>query len=97
MACRLALRACLTVKIPDARVPALRVTRSEARRSRAVMTQLRLPAPLPSAPTTTMADDELAEINGIKPKLVIKDGEEVEAKSQTRCASRSSAVLPSPW
>jgi hypothetical protein len=34
---------------------------------------------------TTMADDELAEINGVKPKRVIKDSEEVEAKSQTRC------------
>ncbi|QRV78606.1 ATP-dependent DNA ligase [Ceratobasidium sp. AG-Ba] len=29
------------------------------------------------------ADDELAEINGVKPKTYLKDGEEQEAKSQT--------------
>lgn len=32
-----------------------------------------------------MSGDELAEINGVKPNQVIKDGEEVEAKSQSRC------------
>lgn len=31
-----------------------------------------------------MPDDELAEIHGIKPKIVIADGEEVEAPSMTR-------------
>lgn len=31
--------------------------------------------------------DELAEIDGIRPKVVIKDGEEIEAKSQTRYAA----------
>jgi hypothetical protein len=31
-----------------------------------------------------MPEDELAEINGIKPKKVIADGEEVEAPSMTR-------------
>ena len=31
-----------------------------------------------------MATDELAEIDGIKPKKYLADGEECEAKSQTR-------------
>jgi hypothetical protein len=29
-------------------------------------------------------NDDLAEINGVKPNKVIKDGEEIEAKSQSR-------------
>jgi hypothetical protein len=29
-------------------------------------------------------DDELAEINGIKPKVVIADGAEIEVNSMTR-------------
>ncbi|KAF8466294.1 hypothetical protein JB92DRAFT_2022831 [Gautieria morchelliformis] len=36
-----------------------------------------------------MPEDELAEINGILPKRVIADGEEVEARSMT---SRSKSV-----
>jgi DNA ligase-1 len=29
-------------------------------------------------------EDELAEINGVKPKVLLADGEEMEAKSMTR-------------
>lgn len=32
--------------------------------------------------------DELASINGIKPNRLLEDGEEVEAKSQSRCVLR---------
>ena len=32
--------------------------------------------------------DELAEINGIKPKVVLDDGEERELASQTRYVTR---------
>lgn len=32
----------------------------------------------------SMANDELADINGVKPKKYLADGEECEAKSQTR-------------
>jgi hypothetical protein len=34
--------------------------------------------------TGKMAEDELAEINGIKPKVVMVDGEEREVSSMTR-------------
>ncbi len=33
-----------------------------------------------------MATDELAEIEGIKPKIWLNDGEDKEVGSQTRCA-----------
>ncbi len=33
-----------------------------------------------------MADDELKEINGIKPNVWLGDGEEREVSSQSRCA-----------
>jgi DNA ligase-1 len=29
-------------------------------------------------------EDELAEINGVKPKVLLEDGDEMEAKSMTR-------------
>lgn len=32
-----------------------------------------------------MSQDELAEINGIKPKVVLLDGEEKEVNSMSRC------------
>jgi hypothetical protein len=35
-------------------------------------------------------EDELAEINGIKPKVVIADGDEREVSSMTR------SIVPSP-
>jgi DNA ligase-1 len=34
--------------------------------------------------TAAVDDDELAEINGIKPNVYMRDGEERDAKSQTR-------------
>jgi hypothetical protein len=42
-------------------------------------------SPSAPAPAGDVDGDELAEIDGIKPNKLIKDGEEVEAKSMTRC------------
>jgi len=33
------------------------------------------------------SNDELAEINGIKPNVILQDGVEQEAKSASRCVS----------
>ena len=35
----------------------------------------------------SMAEDELKEINGIKPNVWLGDGEEREVSSQSRCAN----------
>jgi hypothetical protein len=53
-------------------------------------------AKLEDPPATAAADDdqdELAEIDGIRPNKVLKDGEEHEAQSQTRSASSFQAAL----
>jgi len=39
-----------------------------------------------------MSLDELAEINGVKPKKYLADGDEIEAKSMTRCVQAATAL-----
>jgi hypothetical protein len=40
--------------------------------------------------TTNMSQDELAEIDGFKPKIVLLDGEEKEVNSMSRCEALDS-------
>ncbi|KAK7453457.1 hypothetical protein VKT23_011730 [Stygiomarasmius scandens] len=47
-----------------------------------------------AAASSSSSGDELAEINGIKPKVVMKDGDETEVKSQT---SNSSYKVKRTW
>jgi hypothetical protein len=39
-----------------------------------------------------MPSDELAEINGVKPKVAMADGEEREVSSMTRHVNRSASI-----
>jgi len=43
------------------------------------------PSSIQSSPYAHMAQDELFEINGVKPKVFLADGDEQEVGSMTRC------------